>query len=34
MLDEHEYIQLSKGYGDGEEKVAGNDPLRVQAKKG
>ena len=34
MLDDHEYIQLSKGYGDGEEKVTGNDPLGVQAKKG
>ena len=34
MLDHHEYIQLSKGYSDGEEKVTGNDPLGVQAKKG
>ena len=34
MLDDHEYIQLSKGYGDGEEKVTGNDPLGVQTKKG
>jgi len=33
MLDDHENIQLSKGYGDREEKVAGNDPLSVQAKK-
>ena len=34
MHDDHEYIQLSKGDGDGEEKVTGNDPLGVQAKKG
>ena len=34
MLDDDEYIQLSKGYGDREEKVTGNDPLGVQAKKG
>src|SRR5450631_2352721 len=34
MLDDHEYIQLSKSDGDGEEKVTGNDPLGVQAKKG
>jgi hypothetical protein len=34
MLDDHEYIQLSKGYGDGEEKATGNDPLGMQPKKG
>ena len=34
MLDDHEYIQLSKGDGNGEEKVTGNDPLGMQAKKG
>ncbi len=34
MLDDHEYIQLSKRCGDGEEKVTGNDPLGMQAKKG
>ena len=34
MLDDHEYIQLSKGDRDGEEKVTGNDPLGVQAQEG
>ena len=34
MLDDDEYIQLSKGYGDREEKVTGNNPLGMQAKKG
>jgi hypothetical protein len=34
MLDDHEYRQRSKGYGDSEEKVTGNDLLGVQAKKG
>jgi hypothetical protein len=34
MLDDHEYIELSKGYGDREEKITGNDPPGVQAKKG
>src|SRR6267378_6130519 len=31
MLNDHEYIQQSKGDRDGEEKVTGNDPLGVQA---
>jgi hypothetical protein len=31
VLDDHKHIQQTKGRGHGDEEIAGNDPLSVQA---
>jgi hypothetical protein len=31
VLDDHKHVQPTKGRGHGNEEIAGNDPLSVQA---
>ena len=34
VLDHHEHVQQPKRGGDGDQEIAGNDPVGVQAQKG